>query len=164
VGGCAREGMKMPLDWALTPDGHETDDPEAAMKGALLGIGGHKGYGLAMLTDVLTGVIAGGGFGLMPYSDPARQDVSHTMIAIDIDWFMGLDEFKARMDRFIADIKAAKKRPGVDEILVPGEIDYRREQEYLAHGARLDEIVFDQLAVLADRLGVAFPFAKEVVV
>lgn len=159
----AREGKKMPLDWALTPDGYETDDPEAAMKGALLGIGQHKGYGLAMMTDVLTGVIAGGGFGLAPYSNPARQDVSHTMIAIDIDWFMGLDEFKARMDRFIADIKAAKKRPGVEEILVPGERDYRLEQEYRAHGARLDAVVFDQLQALAGNLGIAFPFEKDVV-
>ncbi len=52
-----REGKRMPLDWALTPDGYETDDPAAAMAGALLGIGQHKGYGLAMLTDVLTGVV-----------------------------------------------------------------------------------------------------------
>ncbi len=157
----AREGMKMPLDWALTPDGEETDDPEAAMKGALLGIGQHKGYGLAMLTDVLTGVIAGGGFGLAPYSNPAQQDVSHTMIAIDIAWFMPLAEFTARMDRFIGDIKAAKKRPGVTEILVPGEVDHRREQEYRAHGAHLDSVIFDQLQELAGKLGITFPFDRE---
>jgi LDH2 family malate/lactate/ureidoglycolate dehydrogenase len=79
-----REGRRMPLDWAMTPEGEETDDPTAAMQGALLGIGQHKGYGLAMMTDVITGVLSGGGFGLMPYSNPAKQDVSHLMIAIDI--------------------------------------------------------------------------------
>ncbi|MBK8021079.1 MAG: Ldh family oxidoreductase [Chloroflexi bacterium] len=159
----AREGRKMPLDWALTPDGHETDDPEAAMKGALLGVGQHKGYGLSLMTDVLTGVIAGGGFGLAPYSNPARQDVSHTMIAIDIAWFMPVDEFRARMGRFIHDIKSAVKRPGVDEILVPGEIDHRREQDYRAHGARLDLMIFEQLQELAGKLAITFPFEREIV-
>lgn len=159
-----REGLKMPLDWALTPEGEETDDPTAAMQGALLGIGQHKGYGLSMMTDVITGVIAGGGFGLAPYSNPAKQDVSHTFIAIDIAWFMPVDTFKARMDEFIQQIKAARKRPGVTEILVPGELDYRREQQYRRDGAQLDSVVFDELAALARDLGVNFPFAREVVV
>ncbi|MFC1960069.1 Ldh family oxidoreductase [Chloroflexota bacterium] len=158
-----REGLKMPLDWALTPDGHETDDPSAAMSGFLLGIGQHKGYGLAMMTDVLTGVIAGAGFGLDPYANPAKQDVSHTFIAYDIAWFMPVDEFKARMDKFVADIKAAELRPGFDEILVPGEIDYRWEQSYRADGAKLDAEIFDQLAELAQTLGIDFPFAREIV-
>jgi LDH2 family malate/lactate/ureidoglycolate dehydrogenase len=156
-----REGRPMPLDWALTPDGDETDDPAAAMMGALLGIGGHKGYGLSMMTDVLTGILGGAGYGLMPYANPARQDVSHMMIAIDINWFMPIAEFKARMDAFIADIKAAKKRPGVTEILVPGELDYRREQAFRRTGALLDAEVFDELAALAHDLQIDFPFARE---
>lgn len=158
-----REGKPMPLDWALTPDGEETDDPAAAMMGALLGIGGHKGYGLSMMTDVLTGILGGAGYGLMPYANPAKQDVSHMMIALDIAWFMPVDEFKARMDAFIADIKAAKRRPGVDEILVPGELDYRREQEFRRSGALLDAEVFDELAALAQDLNIPFPFEREVV-
>jgi LDH2 family malate/lactate/ureidoglycolate dehydrogenase len=158
-----REGRKMPLDWALTPDGYETDDPSAAMHGFLLGIGQYKGYGLSMLTDVLTGVLAGGGFGLMPYSDPAKQDVSHLFIALDIAWFMPVAEFRARMDAFIAMIRAAKLRPGFTEVLVPGEIDHRREMHYRAHGAQLDAEVFDQLQALAAALHIAFPFAREVV-
>lgn len=158
-----REGKQMPLDWALTPEGHETDNPAAAMKGALLGIGGHKGYGLAMLTDVLTGVIAGGGYGLAPYANPAKQDVSHTFIALDIAWFMPVDEFKARMTDFVNEVKSSATRPGFDEVLVPGEIDYRRETDYRANGARLDANVFDELAALAETLGIDFPFAREVV-
>lgn len=158
-----REGKKMPLDWALTPDGYETDDPSAAMAGALLGIGQHKGYGLAMMTDVITGVISGGGYGLTPYADPAKQDVAHTMIAIDIAWFMPVDEFKARIDDFIHMCKSAELRPGVDEILVPGEIDYRREIGYRQDGAKLDAVIFDELAELAQALGIEFPFEREVV-
>ena len=106
-----REGKKMPLDWALTADGAETDDPTAAMKGALLGIGQYKGYGLSMLTDVLTGVLSGAGYGLAPYSNPTRQDVSHTFIAYDIEWFMPLAEFKSRMTILFSSVK----RPNCDQ-------------------------------------------------
>lgn len=159
----AREGKKMPLDWALTPDGHETDDPNAAMQGALLGIGQYKGYGLSMFTDVLTGVLSGGAFGLTPYSNPQRQDVAHTLIALDIEFFMPIEEFKTRMDAFIAEIKSARLRPGFTEILVPGELDYRREMTYRRDGCQLDEVIFDQLAELADQLRIDFPFKKEIV-
>lgn len=158
-----RQGRKMPLDWALTPDGQETDEPTAAMAGALLGIGQYKGYGLSLFTDILTGVIGGGGFGLMPYQDRsiAKLDVSHSFIAIDIDWFMPVAEFKARMDAFIAEIKTSQLRPGFDEVLVPGEIDHRREQAYRREGAQLDAEVFARLRGLAQTLNIAFPLASE---
>jgi len=153
-----REGMKMPRDWALTPEGDETDDPTVAMAGALLGIGEYKGYGLSLFTDVLTGVISGGGFGLAPYRDRsiAKLDVAHTFIAIDIAFFMPVAEFKTRMDAFIAEIKSSARRPGFDEILVPGEIDHRRETAYRRDGAQLDAEVYDSLRQLANTLGIAF--------
>ncbi len=58
------------------------------MDGTLLPMGEYKGYGLSLITDVLTGVLSGGGYGTIPYSDPARQEVAHQFIAYDIDWFM----------------------------------------------------------------------------
>jgi len=153
-----REGMKMPRDWALTPAGRETDDPTAAMAGALLGIGEYKGYGLSLFTDVLTGVISGGGFGLAPYQDRsiAKLDVAHTFIAIDIAFFMPVAAFKARMDAFIAEIKSSALRPGFDEILVPGEIDHRRETQYRSDGAQLDAQVYESLRELAETLAIEF--------
>jgi LDH2 family malate/lactate/ureidoglycolate dehydrogenase len=158
-----REGEPMPLDWALTPEGEETTDPSAAMLGALLGIGQYKGYGLSFMTDVMTGVLSGGAFGLAPYANPAKQDVAHTLIAFDIGWFMPLTEFKERMNAFVADIKKSKVRPGFAEILVPGELEHRREGERRKHGVNLDAGVFDDLTTLAEELSVAFPFAREVV-
>lgn len=149
-----REGRKMPLDWALTPDGRETDDPTAAMAGALLGIGQYKGYGLSFMSDVLTGVLSGGGFGLTPYSDPTRQDVSHSFTAIDIEWFMPLDLFKARMAEFITMIRSSALRPGFAEVLVPGELEDRRERQAHAAGIQLDRAVLEDLNDLAKDLGI----------
>lgn len=149
----AREETPMPRDWALTPEGMETDDPNAAMAGALLGIGQYKGYGLAFMTDVLTGVLGGGGFGLKPYSDQARLDVSHSLTAIDIAWFMPLAEFRARMDEFAAMVKSRQLRPGFSEILLPGEQEARRVARKSAHGVPLDDAVLDDLRALGAELG-----------
>ena len=150
-----REGRPMPLDWALTPDGEETDDPAAAMAGALLGIGRYKGYGLSFMTDALTGVLSGGAFGTEPYADPARQDVSHLFIALDIEWFMPLSAYTARMGRFIDMVKASRLRPGFDEILVPGEMEERRAREKTRSGVPLDPAVLDDLRLLGHELGLS---------
>ncbi|MGL4445111.1 MAG: Ldh family oxidoreductase [Alsobacter sp.] len=151
-----REGRPMPLDWALTPDGRETDDPAAAMQGALLGIGQYKGYGLSLMTDVMTGVLSGGAFGRAPYSDPKRQDVAHTFTAIDVAWFMAPGDFSERMGRLIDDIRTSRLRPGFAEVLVPGELEHRRESEKRANGVPLDRIVHDDLVALARDLGIPF--------
>ncbi|WP_116133417.1 Ldh family oxidoreductase [Tropicimonas sp. IMCC34043] len=148
-----REGKKMPLDWALTPDGLETDDPGAAMKGALLGIGGHKGYGLAFMTDVLTGVLSGSGYGLMPYADPKKLDVSHSFTAIDISWFMEPEEFNRRMGDFAQMAKSRALRPGFDEILIPGEQEARRVARKSANGVPIDNAVLADLNLLGGELG-----------
>lgn len=152
-----REGKSMPYDWALTPKGEETDDPAAAMQGALLGIGQYKGYGLSLMTDALTGVLSGGAFGTEPYRDPARQNVSHTFLAFDIAWFMPLDDYKARLGRFIDTIKASHLRPGFSEVLVPGELEHRRVVDKTQNGVPLDQMVYEELRELAKALGVEAP-------
>jgi LDH2 family malate/lactate/ureidoglycolate dehydrogenase len=155
-----RQGKAMPADWALTPEGEETTDPSAAMMGALLGIGQYKGYGLSLMTDVLTGVLSGGAFGLTPYANKAKQDVAHSFTAFDIGWFMPLEDFKQRMVAFIAEIKQSSLRPGFQEVLVPGELEHRREQQRRQQGVELDATVFDELAALAQELRVDFPFER----
>jgi LDH2 family malate/lactate/ureidoglycolate dehydrogenase len=153
----ARENIPMPLDWALTPDGEETDDPNAAMAGALLGIGQYKGYGLSLMTDVMTGVLSGGAFGRAPYSDPMRQDVSHTFLAFDIAWFMEIAAFERRLGDLARDIKTSRLRPRIKEVLVPGELEHRRETEKRRSGVPLDADVHAELVALGRDLGVAAP-------
>ena len=151
----AREGLPMPRDWALTPEGEETEDPAAAMAGALLGIGQYKGYGLSLMTDAMTGALSGGAFGRAPYSDPLRQDVSHTFLAVDIEWFMPLAEYRRRLGDLARDIKTSKLRPGFKEVLVPGELEHRRVEEKRRSGVPLDAAVFAELAELARDLGIS---------
>ena len=156
----ADRGERMPHDWALTPDGMETDDPTAAMAGALLGIGQYKGFGLSFMTDVLTGVLSGGAFGQAPYANPARTDVAHTFMAIDVAWFMEPSVFHERMQRLISEIKASELRPGFDEVLIPGELEHRREVHKREHGVPLPASDVEALSMLAETLGIsADPFS-----
>ena len=156
----AERRESMPDDWALTPEGDTTTDPVAAMAGALLGIGRYKGFGLSFMTDAITGVLSGGGFGLMPYADPARQDVSHLFLAIHIPWFMPTQEYEARMGRFVEMVKGSRRRSGFDDILVPGELEHRREVAKRAHGVPLDRTTYEALRALGERLGgLAIPVA-----
>ncbi len=149
-----REGIPMPEDWALTKDGEETTNPTEAMNGFLLGIGKYKGYGLSFMTDVLTGVISGGGYGLMPYSDPNKLDVSHSLTAINIEWFMEITEFYKRIDDFVNTLKNLPLRPGFDEILVPGEIENKRVKEKMETGIPLDNEVIESFNELALNLSI----------
>ncbi|CAA9274046.1 MAG: Malate dehydrogenase, partial [uncultured Chloroflexia bacterium] len=75
MGWLMRDGRAMPRHWALTRDGEETTDPAAAMDGTLLPMGEYKGYGLSLITDILTGVLGGSALGTEPYRDHTRQDV-----------------------------------------------------------------------------------------
>lgn len=155
-----REGRPMPADWALTPEGQETTDPTAAMAGALLGIGQYKGVGLSFMTDAITGVLSGGAFGLEPYADPARTDVSHLFLAIHIPWFMPRVDYEARMGRFIDMVKSSALRPGFDEVFVPGEIEHQRETRKKNEGVPLRATVYDDLKALGERLGTPAPEAR----
>ena len=87
----ASEGREIPDTWATDPDGQPTTDPEAAIAGMLLPIGGPKGYGLALVVDVLTGVLSGGGFGAGVkgmYADTSvPNDCSHFFLALHVESF-----------------------------------------------------------------------------
>lgn len=129
-----QEGKKIPTNWAYAPDGSETDDPELAMQGPLVPVGEFKGTGLSMITDILCGVMSGAAFGLTPYSDPANHDVGHMLMALDPACFISPEDFSARLAQFVDEIKSSKLKPGFTEILLPGEMEHRRETDALANG------------------------------
>ena len=111
---------------------------------------------MSLIADVLTGVLGGGGYGTIPYTNPARQEVAHQFIAYDIDWFIDRVTFYTNLHDFMRMVKASRPRPGVKEILLPGELEWRRQQDKLRGGVPLDPEVYDDLARLADEVGVAW--------
>ena len=146
-------GERIPLDWALDAEGNPTDDPEKAFKeGTLQPIGGPKGVGLGIAADILCAVLSSGRYG----EGQGERGGGQVVQAIDIEHFQPLDEFKARMDRMVDNIKSSKARAGSSGIFIPGELEYQRRQDYSAHGIPLDQPTRDALRHAADEAGIAY--------
>lgn len=150
-----RNKQPIPLGWALNETGAPTTDPEAAMKGTLLPIGGPKGYGLALMIDVLSGLLSGSKYG--PNVRTFHQPLGPTGIgvltmAIDIERFMPLDQFKQRMDSYIESIRKSKKAKGITRIYLPGEIELEKEKKSLEEGIELNESVVSDLNNLLEKV------------
>jgi LDH2 family malate/lactate/ureidoglycolate dehydrogenase len=152
IGWYLREGRRIPWDWALSPDGDLTDDPEVGMLGTLFPLGGVKGYAMAVVVDALTGVLTGSGFGTSVFTNPQALDVGHLFIAIDPARFMPLEEFKDRMDAFIRRIRTSPLKAGVETILLPGEPEYLRARERRVHGVPIEQGRFAELRDMAKEL------------
>jgi LDH2 family malate/lactate/ureidoglycolate dehydrogenase len=152
-----RAGQPMPETWALTPDGRRTTDPAEAMKGALLPIGEYKGYGLSLLTDVLTGVMTGALFGLSVFQEDTHFDVGHMMLAINPDGFLGRSEFEHRLEAFVEEVKSAPPIDPEHPILLPGETEFQRMEERRRKGVPVDHETVERLRELAKELNVDFP-------
>ncbi|RAK96505.1 Ldh family oxidoreductase [Aspergillus ibericus CBS 121593] len=121
-----RRGEKIPTDWALDGEGNITDDPARALEGVMLPMGGPKGSALAIMMDVFSGVLSGSAFAgevTGPYDPSKPADVGHFLVAIKPDLFMGLEEFKERMDYLYQRVVGSEKMGGVERIYYPGEIE-----------------------------------------
>ena len=154
-----REGRAMPETWALTPDGRRTTDPAAADQGPLLPIGDYKGYGLSLFTDIVTGVLSGSLFGKDVFQDDLNFDVSHTMVAIDIEAFMGRDVFDERLDRLVSQVMAAPPIDPEQPVQLPGQAEFERAAERHDLGIPLHRDLFDALEALADEHSIPFGLA-----
>ncbi len=138
----AREGVDIPKDWALDEEGFSTTDPNEALKGTLLPMGGPKGSALALTVDILSGILSGASYApnlksFHALEGPTGAGVS--CIVIDISRFMELNKFKELMAGYTGSIKNLKKAQGFHEILMPGEIEYRKEEESQDVGVNMTE-------------------------
>lgn len=152
-----QEGRAMPDNWALTPDGQTTTDPSAAMDGPLLPIGEYKGYGLSLITDVLSGVMTGALFGLSVFQDDQNYDVGHMMLAIDPGVFIERSDFDERLEALIAEIKGAPAIDPAKPVILPGEVEYQRLAQREQEGIPVSIETIEGLRELAADLGVTFP-------
>jgi LDH2 family malate/lactate/ureidoglycolate dehydrogenase len=165
-----RKGKQLNPGWAIDAGGVETRDPNVALKGALLPLGGfgvegggHKGYGLGLLVDILCGVLSGGAFGddLPVAADPPLPGrISHFFAAFKIDGFRDPEKFKADMDTELRAFKDSAKAPGHDRIYVAGEIEYEKTLEARKNGVPVHVKVWDGLEKLAGELGIPFDIEK----
>lgn len=156
----AKKGEPIPATWAITKEGEPTTNAKEALEGALLPLGGHKGFGLAMAIEILSSVLAGGPFGPHIgelYNNPTRpQEVAHFFGAIRVDRFRPVREFKADMDAMIRDVKSQPLGKGFEKIMVAGEPEYLTEQERREKGVPLSDAVVSDLTKLGASVGVSF--------
>lgn len=155
-----RQGKGIPPGWAVDAEGNDTDDPSILrQKGALQPLGSwvetsaHKGYGLGIMVDVLTGVLPGMGSAI--FNGAGQQ--GWWFAAWRIDAFRDVAEFKADMKKMVDHLRGLRPRPGVERVLVAGDPEAIAREERTVRGIPLDQETIDQLKELAAELEIAFP-------
>ena len=153
----AANGTPIPAGVARDLEGNPTTDPKVALKGTIVPIAEHKGYGLTLLIEVLAGLLGGS-----PYFGVEKSQVDehvrdkgigHFFMAIDPSRFMPLPLFKAAVGQMVDQTKASPKMPGTKEIFLPGEIEARRRQERLEQGIPLAASTIEKLRTLGRECG-----------
>jgi len=155
-----KEGKSIPSTWIVDKDGVATTDPSHyPEEGAMQPMAAHKGYGLAVMVEMLTGGLSGGAMSMLDnivswlfeIDEPNR--VCHTFIAIDVEQFVGTEAFTKRIDDMVTALHEAPKAKGSDRIYVPGEMEWER-YEKAEDGLTLPTNVVESLEVLHEISGV----------
>jgi LDH2 family malate/lactate/ureidoglycolate dehydrogenase len=128
VGKALRRGEPIPPGWVIDADGNPITDAARAAGSTFLPFGEHKGYGIAMLVELLTGALAGAQCGLtMPLNtgEGNPQHRSYFFLALNVGQFTPLATFQERVDQLARDAHSIAPAPGATEVLVPGELELR---------------------------------------
>jgi LDH2 family malate/lactate/ureidoglycolate dehydrogenase len=133
-----RVGEPLPEGVAIDVEGRPTRDATAAMKGAMLPFGGHKGFGLALAMQAM-GIL--GGSGMLGYD----KDYGYVLIVIDPSIMLPVDDYKARLANLVARVKGVPRQPGVDEIRLPSERSFRERERNRPLGIEFDRLIYDRL-------------------
>lgn len=167
-----RSNSKIPEGWIIDKQGEFSANPEDMVNGGALlplgstrELGGHKGYALAAMVDILTAVLSGANWG--PFAPPfaLRQEIpersvgrgiGHFFGAMEIDGFMEVNEFKKRIDEWIAVMRNTKPAKGTDGVLIPGDPEHREEEIRKKEGIPLGEAVIKDLKAISNQTGIAF--------
>lgn len=153
----ARRGESIPLGWAMDKEGIPTTDANAALEGSMAPIGGPKGSGIAILMDIMSGVLSGAAFGgdvSDQYKESRPQNVGHCFIAIKPDIFIGGDEFRSRMDTLAQRVHGNAPAPGFEKVLFPGEPEYRLSEVRSKEGIPFADAERKMFESMAEKFGV----------
>jgi L-2-hydroxycarboxylate dehydrogenase (NAD+) len=157
-----REGKPIPLTWGADEEGNPSNDMARIMsRGWLLPLGStpeaasYKGYDLAMVVDILSGVLSGAGLSL--HIHYIKHEVGHFFGALRIDGFRPADEFKAMMDEMLHAFQSAPTVEGAERVLVAGQREFETREERLVHGIPLHASVVGSLRRLAEEVGLPLP-------
>ena len=165
-----REGKDLPGDWILDQEGNPSNKADDLISGGTLlplgssrEKGGHKGYCLASMVDILTAVLSGANWG--PFAPPfasrvfipeksVGKGIGHFFGAMAIDGFMEVDEFKTRIDEWVRRFRATQPAPGTQGVLIPGDPERIAETERLESGIPIIGPVVEDLHWVADKAGI----------
>ena len=154
----AKAGEMMPVGWMIDRQGQPLLDPKRADEGFLLPIGGHKGYGLALLVGLLAGTLQGAAMGreVVDFNKDAvtKTNTGQAILVIDLKAFGEPSFFKAAVDTLVRDLRNSERLEGVERIWLPGEQSHLKRQRHLAHGIPISRGVVADLAALAVELGI----------
>jgi ureidoglycolate dehydrogenase (NAD+) len=155
----ARRGEALPEGWAMGADGSSTRDPEAALQGSLLPAAGHKGFGLALMIDVLAGCLSGSATSPWISADPDGQNhpnVGHFFVALYIPAFAESGVFDRSLQELVGAVHSAPRREGIPEFQVPGEREHATARERQG-GIPLADEDQELLEQLGFEFGLPFP-------
>ena len=156
------EGRPIPEGWGVDEHGETTTD--AAKVQFAVPLGGYKGYGLALLVEILCGVLAGagvrGGVGDLYSGGEVRQDTGHFHLAIDPERTVGRDAFAGVLGGLLDELRAIPPARGFDEVLVAGDPEDRSRAQRERDGVPIEPALWAKLSALSDELGVSPPAAS----
>jgi LDH2 family malate/lactate/ureidoglycolate dehydrogenase len=150
------KNLPIPLGWAINAKGEPTSDPQEAIDGIILPMAEHKGYVMAAMVDVLSGVLTGSGFLSAvhsPYKTAEKSNCGHLMIALNIEAFQPLAQFNASMEKFADEIKAVPTAKGFDEVFYPGEIEANSDRKNRKEGILFPDDTLADLKRIAGEMG-----------
>jgi L-2-hydroxycarboxylate dehydrogenase (NAD+) len=155
----AQRGETMPPGWMMDRNGQPLTDPKRANEGFLLPIGEYKGYGLALIIGILSGTLnqAAMGRDVIDFNadDTTPTNTGHAIVAISLEAFGGVAEFKRSVDALVRDIRGSQRLPGVERIWLPGEQSHAKRQERSTQGVPMPDALLASLNTLASELRIA---------
>ena len=155
----AQRGEMMPEGWMMDRQGNPLTDPKRSNEGFLLPIGGYKGYGLALMFGLLAGTLNGAAMGrdVVDFNadDVTPTNTGHCIVAINIEAFQPVADFKKSVDALVRDLRKSERLPGVERIHIPGEGAHAARADRVKNGVPMPPSLMAALHALAAELGIA---------